>query len=213
MKASIWSCLVCFSLLLVLESPAEAIFRKPDLAKIEVDRLVKNLEAAAKKETKNATTIRYNLARVHAMAYALKVDTCEHRKSSTTDGAWFGFTPPVVPFKAVPTDDADKAAAAKKHLEKAIAVYKELVEDQPTYLPGKLGLAWCLEQAGDKQAAVEGYREVANKAWEKDRTLKSGPLGGNFLTKEAVGYLVPLLDQKKDANEIDDLKAPRRHPE
>jgi hypothetical protein len=99
------------------------------------------------------------------MAYALKVETCEQRKDgkegkeskdSKGEGAWFGFTPAVVPFKAVPTEDKEKAAAAKKHLDKAIAVYKALVEDQPTHLPAQLGLAWCLEQAGDKKGAIEG---------------------------------------------------------
>ena len=185
-------------------SNAEANFRKPELAEIPVERLVKNLESMAKKETKGFTA-QYNLARVHAMAYALKTDTVEFNKKSPESGAWFAL-PGVVPFKPVEAPDKEKAAAAKKHLDRAIEVYKELVENQPMYLPGKLGLAWSLEQAGDKQAAVDGYREVASKAWEEDRKKKSGPVGGNFITKEAASYLIPLLDPKKDGNEIDDLK-------
>jgi hypothetical protein len=206
MKMRVLSCLACLAGILLFDSSAEAIFRKPELDKIPVERLVKNLESMAKKETKGFTA-QYNLARVHAMAYALKTDTVEINKRSPESGAWFGFTPGIIPFKAVEAPDKEKAAVAKKHLDRAIEVYKELVENQPMYLPGKLGLAWSLEQAGDKEAAIDGYREVASKAWEEDRKKKSGPLGGNFVTKEAVGYLIPLLDPKKDGNEIDDLKA------
>jgi hypothetical protein len=206
MKIRFLSCLLCLAGLLWCDSAAEAIFLKPDLEKVPVERLVKNLEAQAAKETKGFAA-RYNLARVHAMAYALKTETAEVRKKAQNEGAWFGPTPGIVPFKAVPTDDKEKAAAAKKHLDKAIAVYKEIVENQPMYLPAKLGLAWCQEQAGDKEAAIAGYREVTSKAWEKDHKAKVGPLGGNFVTKEAAGYLIPLLDAKKDENEIDDLKA------
>lgn len=209
MKTSIVSCIACLMLLLSFDS-AQARFLKPDLVKVPIEKLIKNLESAVKKETKGFNA-RYNLARCHAMAYALKVDTVEVRKPSekgpTEPGPYFGPTPSIIPFKAVEAADKEKAAVAKKHLDTAISMYKDLVDDQPMYLPGKLGLAWCQEQAGDKQAAIEGYRAVASAAWENDRKLKVGPLGGNFVSKEAAGYLINLLDANKDANEIDDLKA------
>src|SRR5262249_49745535 len=79
-------------------SPARAIFIKPDLEKVPVERLVKSLEDLAAKDEKNAT-VRFNLARVHAMAYALKTDTAEALKDKPQEGAWFGPVPPSVPFK------------------------------------------------------------------------------------------------------------------
>lgn len=206
MKMRVLCSLAALATLFYFDSTAEAIFRKPELEKIPVDKLVKNLESQAKKEFKGFTA-KYNLARVHAMAYALKTDSVEINKKSPEGGAWFGFTPGIIPFKAVEAADKESAAAAKKHLDRAIEVYKDLVDNQPMYLPGKLGLAWCLDQSGDKTAAADIYREVSNKAWEDDRKKKVGPLGGNFVTKEAAGYLIPLLDPKKDQNEIDDLKA------
>lgn len=207
MKTRVLGILGCLCLIVCFSSPANALYRKPDLEPVQVDRLVKNMESMIKKGSKNVVNIRYNLARVYAMAYALKVDSCQQVKERPSEGAWFGFTPSAVPFKAVTTDDKAKQDAAKKNLNKAIQAYTELVTDQPNHLPAQLGLAWCLEQAGKKDDAIKGYREVATKGWEQEYKLKSGPLGGNFLTKEAANYLIPLLDAQKDEREIDDLKA------
>ena len=80
----------------VLASSAAARFVRPDLEKVPVERLVKNLEDLANKEPKNVQ-VRFNLARVHAMAFALKTDTCEINKNSGNAGAWFGYTPATVP--------------------------------------------------------------------------------------------------------------------
>ncbi len=197
--------LASLALLFLLDAPADALFRKPDLDKIPVDRLVKNLQDQAAKETKNINT-RYNLARVHAMAYAQKVDFVEVQKKSPTDGAWFGYTPGIVPFKAVPTRDPARVEAAKKHLDKAIETYKAILVDQPLHQGAQLGLGWCLDQAGDKTAAIKAYRDVIEQGWEKEHKLKVGPLGGNFVTKEAAGYLIPLLDKQKDLDEIEALQ-------
>ncbi len=205
MKARIAGFFACLSLVLLFGSSADAIFLRPDLEKIPVEKLIKNLEAQAQKETKNVNT-RYNLARVHAMAYALKTESCEVQKKKQTEGAYFGPTPAVVPFKAVEAEDKEQREAAKKHLDKAIATYKALVNDQPLHWPAQLGLAWCLEQAGDKAGAIKGYREVIEAGWEQERKLKTGPLGGNFLTKEAAGYLIPLLDPTKDIDEIESVQ-------
>jgi hypothetical protein len=154
--------------------------------------------------------LRFNLARVHAMAYALKTETCDQikkksdEKKASTDptGPYFGPTPKVIPFKVV---DGGDAAVAKKHLQKAIETYQALVSDQPKYLPAQLGLAWCQEQAGNKAEAMKGYRDVIEDGWETERKLKTGPLGGNFLTKEAASYLLPLLDETKDIDEIESI--------
>jgi len=227
--------LMALAAVLIAGSSARAIFLKPDLEKIPVDRLIKNLEDQAEKEKKNITT-RYNLARVHAMAYALKVDTCEQVKpkrekkessdkkfgekkfgdkkgndsgsgKAEREGAWFGHTPAFVPFKAMDTDDKAKLEKAMIHLEKAIATYRGIIKDDPSHLGAQIGLAWCIEQTGETGDAIKAYRDVIEKGWDVDRKKKFGPLGGNFITKEAAGYLIPLLNPKRDAEEISTLKA------
>jgi hypothetical protein len=189
----------------VLTASVHARFIRPDLEKVPVDRLIKNLEELADKEPKNVP-VRYNLARVHAMAYALKTDTCEINKRPGNEGAWFGNTPPTVPFKSVETNDKDKAELAKKHLKKAIDTYGNVLKLQADNLTAQLGLAWCVEQSGEKADAIKAYRKVIETGWRKEGELKFGPLGGNYITKEAAGYLIPLLDKNEDNAEIDTLK-------
>jgi hypothetical protein len=191
------------ALCLALAPAAQALFIRPDLEKSPVERLVKNLEDRAKTMPKDAN-VRFNLARVHAMAFALKTDTCDVWKGREEQGAWFGHTPPAVPFKVQPTMDEAKQKAAKEHLAKAIAAYKEALELKSDHFAAQLGLAWCLEQSGDKPAAVKAYREVVKKAWNVEGMRKSGPLG-HFIVPEAAGYLKALLDPKKDEAEIKTL--------
>lgn len=89
---------------------------------------------------------------------------------------------------------------AKAHLAKAIEVYTQAQSAKPDDTTIKLGLAWCQDQSGDKEAAKVRYREVAASAWEKESKSHGGL--GNFLYVETVGYLIPLLDPAKDAAEI-----------
>ena len=104
-------------------------------------------------------------------------------------------------------------------------------------VPIHLGLAWTLDQAGRKQDATEAYREALKLAWRrevdpnlpfKDRMRWSWDqlrAGNNPLTKppsrghlgpgvcysdEVIGYLLALLDPKKDGKEIAQLQADRK---
>jgi hypothetical protein len=184
---------------------AQAIFVRPVLEEVPVARLVENLEKAIKEHPKDAR-LRFNLARVHAMAYALKTDKAQANTRLKDGGAWFGFTPRAVPFTTKPTEDESRKKAARKHLDRAIALYEEAVELAPDNLAARLGLAWCVEQSGDKQKAVKLYRDVIERGWKKEKDLRAGPLGGNYITAEAGGYLIPLLDARKDKAEIETLR-------
>lgn len=185
--------------------PAQARYARPDLVNVPVERLTKNLEETAKKNPKDVPT-RFNLARVYAMAYALKTDTARVKKDKENEGAWFDHEPPHVPFKVMPTDDKDKLKAAKEHLAKAIETYQEVLKLAPDNLPAALGYAWCLEQSGDKDKAVKEYRKVIEDAWKQEKDLKRAGLGWHSVTAEAAGYLMPLLDKDKDKKEIDTLQ-------
>jgi tetratricopeptide (TPR) repeat protein len=184
----------------------QGMYAMQDLVNVPVERLIRNLEAIAEKDPKNAQ-VRFNLARVHAMAYALKTDTARVVKNKENQGAWFGYEPNHVPFKAVSTNDKNKLNAAREHLARAIEQYEEALKLDPGNLTAALGHAWCVEQSGDKERAIKEYREVIETAWVKEKDLTRAPLGWHSVTAEAAGYLIPLLDKDKDRAEIDVLQA------
>ena len=190
----------------LLLSRAEGIFIRPDIEKVPVERLLANLEAKAEKEPGNAQA-RFNLARAHGMAFAKKTPDLEILRGKVDNGPWFGFEPAFVPFgKPVEAKDKQAARDAESHLRKAITEYSKALEIQPENLAAELGKAWCVEQSGDKNEAVSLYRKVIDKGWARDQKAKVAPLGGHFITAEAAGYLIPLLDNGKDSGEIDLLK-------
>jgi hypothetical protein len=178
-----------------------ARYIRPQLEETPIARLVENLTRQVEADPKNVTA-RFNLARVHAMAYALKSDTAQVFKGKEDQGAWFGYEPNHVPFVAKPTDDAEKLAAAKTHLSKAIGRYKEVLDRAPNNLSAQLGYAWCLEQAGDKLGAMTEYRKTVELGWAAEKDLKQAKLGFHSVTAEAAGYLKPLLDAERDKAEL-----------
>ncbi|HMF16499.1 MAG TPA: tetratricopeptide repeat protein [Gemmataceae bacterium] len=187
--------------LVLLAESIQARYRRPDLEMIPVARLVENLEKIAAKKPKDAQ-VRFNLARAHAMAYALKTDTAQVFKGKEMDGAWFGYEPNHVPFAAKASDDAAKVKTAQEHLAKAIDIYKEAIKLAPTNLTARLGLAWCIDQSKNKKEAIKEYQTVIEDAWKKEKDLEKAPLGWHSVTAEAAGYLIPLLDPGKDNAEI-----------
>jgi hypothetical protein len=56
-----------------------------------------------------------------------------------------------------------------------------------------LGRAWCLDQAGDRERATAGYRDLLKDLKNNEGVL---PDLQNFtpVTVEVAGYLIPLLD-------------------
>jgi hypothetical protein len=188
-----------------LPQSVSAKYIKADLISIPVERLIKNLDALAKDNPRDAE-VRLNLARANAMAYALKTDTAEVWKGRENEGAWFGYNPAHVPFEVKPSDNKDSVKAASVHLAKAIEYYKEVLKLEAGNLTAALGYAWCIEQSGDKQSAIREYRKVIGAAWKKESDLKRAPLGWHSATAEATGYLIPLLDKKKDRVEIATLQ-------
>jgi len=180
---------------------AEARYMRPDLVDTPIDRLATNLVKLAEENPKDAQVL-FNLARLHAMAFALKTDTAKTWRSREKQGAWFGYEPKYVPFENTPTDDAEKLQTAKTHLEKAISYYDEAIKLKPDFLAARLGHAWCIEQSGAKDKAIELYRKLVVDAWKTEGKLTRGGRGGHYITAEAAEYLISLLDAAEDAAEI-----------
>ena len=70
-------------------SSAQARYIRPDLEATPVDRLVKNLEAQVKAKPKDVR-LRFNLARVHGMAFASKTDQTQIWRGGEARGGFFG---------------------------------------------------------------------------------------------------------------------------
>jgi hypothetical protein len=196
---------VRWSLLAVLPTfawavPARAEYAQPDLVEIPIARLVENLEKLAG-ENPEDVTVRFNLARAHAMAYAMKTETAQVVRGQEARGAWLGYEPKHVPFEAEPTDDEARQLAAEEHLELAISAYLDVLKLEPKHLSAWLGYAWCLDQQQHPCAANE-YRHVVRLAWEEEKDLEEAGLGWHSVTAEAAGYLIPLLDPENNADEI-----------
>src|SRR5215831_18164579 len=64
---------------------------------VPVDRLVTNLEALIA-ASPNDVRLKFNLARVHAMAFTTKSADVNIWKGNEKEGIWFGPYPPSVPF-------------------------------------------------------------------------------------------------------------------
>ncbi len=100
-------------------------------------------------------------------------------------------------------------ATARQLLKKSIDYYEQALKLDPQNLTARLGHAWTLQQAGQKDAAVTGYRQVIAQAWTTEQRMTRGMLGRRFFTEEAAGYFIPLLNPTTDKAEIDDLQARR----
>ncbi len=195
-----------------------AVFHRPDLEKVPVQRLLDNLERQAQ-DAPDDPLLQQNLARVHGMAYTQKSDELPVEKNSPRL-PWFGFIPRHVPFGKVVELDQPSAeeqqlpaaelkrrrADAAKHLEQSIVHYRRAVELDPENLTAALGLAWTLDQAGNDEEAMTRYRAVIERGWATEKEMTVAGLQFQSLVREGAEYLLPHLDETKDQTEIADLK-------
>ena len=74
-------------------------------------------------------------------------------------------------------------------------------------MPTQLGLAWCLDQSGQKKSAVTEYRKALKLAWTEEVEKGDGHgLGpGVCYSEEIIRYLLKLLDPINDKAEIAEL--------
>jgi len=191
---------------LVLSAPVQAMYMQPDLEEVPVERLIANLGKKVKQSPKKPHLL-FNLARTHAMAYAAKTTATKVWRGKEDRGPWFGHEPRNVPYQVKKAADAAQRKTAQEHLVKAIALHEKVLELKPDHLRASLGRGWLLEQAGKTDEAIAQYRKTIDTAWKQEGKRDLGGLGGHYITSEAAGYLIPLLDAQKDRDEIATLRA------
>lgn len=143
----------------------------PDLRDVPVTRLIPNVERQVGKEPQSSHW-HYILGRLHSMAYA-KPDAV----TDATTNEWDSRTRTRVDIEPLPyhpywewrspipaahgEDRRPGEAGAKQwHLRKAIEHYGQAAKLDPKAYKAWLGLAWCVEQSGDRARAVDLYRRA-----------------------------------------------------
>ena len=171
------------------------------LKEVPVAKVLETLTALAEANPKDAL-VRYRLARAHGVAYAKKSGPVKVMPGKESEGIWFDLNPPHLPFEVIRVDDPVKLKAATEHLERATAEYREVIQLQPENLSARLGLAWCLQQAGDKAKAIAEFRETLEAAWIKEKELRPVDWKASSIVLEGANHLSSLLDKKEDGKEI-----------
>ncbi len=219
------------------------MFMYEETEKVPIERLLANLRQRLAKNT-NDFELTYQLARVHSMAYATNLTDVDVTKESKVavynqPGEDKGVPEWVQVFKT-----AQAREDAFKHLTNALAFYQRslvlLQRATNAYpwqiLPVQLGQAWCLDQSGQRDKALDAYRKTLRVAWKQEvagdfdfkewvkgvwndvqagknpvHSRRRGSIGpGVCFSEETIGYLLKLLDPVKDAKEIAQLKQDRQ---
>jgi hypothetical protein len=195
----------CLLVLLALVLPSKqlwAIYTRTDVQEVPVNRLVANLERRLDEKPKEVQLL-INLARVHAMAYALKSGTVQVERGRETDGPVSGTPANIIDQPAVVESvDPVRLKEAQSHLVKAISRYEQAISLEPANALAQLGYGWTLEQSGTRDKAIAAYRAAITVAWPMDSGRFSRLAGHRSITEEAIRYLIPLLDPVKDKDEI-----------
>ncbi len=196
--------------LVVLAASAHlaAIYMRMETRDVPIDRLVANLERELQANPASVQTL-INLARLHAMAYALKVDAFPAAPIKPDQPELPSYPPgsSQIPGAVRPATSPELAARAAQHLKDAMRHYAAALALAPDNLTARLGHGWVLQQAGESARAIAEYRLVIEQAWPSEQKIKALMPSQRLFTQEATGYLIPLLDKDRDAAEIADLTA------
>jgi hypothetical protein len=197
-------------LLLAWSAHLPAIYMRAETREVPVERLVANLERELKSDPTNVQTL-INLARLHAMAWALKVDEFPAAQPKPDQLELPSYPPGSgqIPPMVRPAPTPDHAARAAHHLKEALRHYAAALKLAPDNLTARLGHGWVLQQSGDTRGAIGEYRLIVERAWPSEQKIKALMPSQRLFTHEAAGYLIPLLDASRDAAEISDLRAKR----
>jgi hypothetical protein len=182
---------------------APAMFVRPDVEDVPVDRIIANLSRQLAAAPRDAA-LHARLARVHAIAYAQHIE--QFPVDRQTRQPFFGYGPDLPPK----TSSSPRTPAMRRHLADALTHYRQSLELDPNDQVVRLGYGWALEQSGDVARAKTEYRTIIEKAWPKERERKYLAPGEVSLAVEAGSYLRPRLDPVADAAEIEAIDARER---
>ena len=99
--------------LLVMAVPLGAIYVLPEIREVPVDRLAANLEREAKEDPRNIQKV-INLARLYAMAFALKSNNVPTTAGpDKVDRPWFGTEDPRIPREMGKSSSREQEATAR----------------------------------------------------------------------------------------------------
>src|SRR5438093_5109125 len=148
-------------------SSAQSMFARFQTKQVPIDRLFTNLQRRLTQNT-NDFAVSYHLARLHSMAFATNLLEVSVR---TEDEVVVFYRPDAeagVPKEVHLPATATARQAALQHLTNAIRLYERAivllkqstnaVEQRWMVLPTQLGLAWCLDQTGRREEALQAYR-------------------------------------------------------
>ena len=210
-------------------------FAREEITNAPIARLFANLTVRLAKDT-NSIALTYELARLESMAYATDLTELPVSKRSGYIRFESPYSDHLVPASTPAFATPEARAAGLRHLTNAIHFYERAIVllKQPNAREGSwmatpvhLGLAWCLDQAGRRSAAIEAYWNALRMVWAAEtgnqdlqRMLKEpwnrakdgpglfasngrgarGP--GVCYSQEIVDYLRKLLDPVKDAADV-----------
>jgi tetratricopeptide (TPR) repeat protein len=142
---------------------------------LPVDQVVSHMEKRIiSLEKEKYPWERYNLinslANLHSHIYALKIDKVKVASHQEPGKAitWY----PLINAESkgrdhyyrqgvYPSKGEQQAVAAKKHLQEAMRWYKYLIQqDSRSTQDPEIGLAWCLQQAGQVEEANKAYQKI-----------------------------------------------------
>lgn len=201
--------------LLALAVSSRADYAPMETRMVPIDRLVRNLEKEAAENPENPRPY-FALGRLHAMAFALKVEEAPVSRRTgpgTRPGeeteVFYGYEKPRIPFTIKPVSDPAKAKAADAHLKQSIEAFEKALSRNPKFPAASLGLGWVLSKAGRADEARRRLREALAGAWEVEKGMERA-FGFHWsIAMEAADYLLPLLDPKRDAKEMADIESKR----
>ena len=184
------------------------IYMRMETREVPIERLVANLERELKANPTNVQTL-INLARLHAMAYALKIEAFPAAQLKPDQPELPSYPPGAshIPGAVRPAASPEIATQAAQHLKDALRHYAAALALAPDNLTARLGHGWVLQQSGASAPAIAEYRLVIEQAWPGEQKIKALMPSQRLFTQEAAGYLMPLLDKDRDAAEIADLTA------
>ncbi len=131
------------------------IYMRMETREVPIERLVANLERELKTNPANVQTL-INLARLHAMAYALKIDAFPAAQLKPDQPELPSYPPGAshIPGAVRPAASPEIATQAALHLKEAIRHYAAALALAPDNLTARLGHGWVLQQSGASAQAI-----------------------------------------------------------